>query len=181
MSTTPTTVPMCTHIKTDGVRCGSPAVSGTDFCYHHSAVKTALGKASRKQGRGEFEPIPFVFPEDRAAMQINYFLLLQAFNEGRVDLKYFKAMMSMLKSMAANLGKSGSLVEDSVQRSAGSGQKNSRQRSADSDQEDDDDPFADLRHLPEREFNAAMRERVNQNFRDEEAAKQRGVGVGNRE
>src|SRR6185437_6425805 len=90
--------PLCTHVKTNGIVCGSPAVAGTELCYHHSAIKTAMGHVG-SGGRGvggEFAPIPFVFPEDRASMQINFFLLLQAFNEGRIDLKHFKAMMSML-------------------------------------------------------------------------------------
>jgi hypothetical protein len=109
----PNQVPNCTHVKTNGVVCGSPAVSGTPFCYHHSAVKTALG---RPQPNGRvpdegFAPIPFVFAEDRASMQINFFLLLQAFNEQRIDISTYKAMLSILKSMAKNLGKLGSLTE----------------------------------------------------------------------
>lgn len=107
-------VPVCTHIKADGVRCGSPAVSGTELCYHHSAVKTALGKAQPggKAPHGGFAPIPFVFPEDRASMQINFFLLLQAYNEGRIDQRTYNSMLSLLKAMAKNLGKTGSLVEE---------------------------------------------------------------------
>ncbi|MGB7191795.1 MAG: hypothetical protein WBD10_16780 [Acidobacteriaceae bacterium] len=134
-------VALCTHIKTDGIVCGSPAVSGTELCYHHSAVKTALGKV---QSPNEFGvcPIPFVFPEDRASMQINFFLLLTAFNEGRIDVRTYNCMLSMLRSMARNLGKSGSLVEEtsdqgeaSDQQSAVSVQENaSGQRSAVSDQ-----------------------------------------------
>ena len=111
--------PLCTHVKTDGTTCGSPAVAGTALCYHHSTVKAALGRVQPQAGNGEFAPIPFVFPEDRASMQINFFLLLQAFNEGRIDLKRFKVMMSLLKAMAANLGKTGSLVEDREQGSGG--------------------------------------------------------------
>src|SRR6185437_15830778 len=124
-------VPLCTHIKTDGVRCGSPAVSGTALCYHHSVVKTTLDKVPARSGAaaGQFEPIPFLFAEDRASMQINYFLLLTAFNEHRVDLRTFKAMMSILRSMGANLGKSGSLIESSVQRSAVKAQEDRDQRS----------------------------------------------------
>lgn len=44
-------------------------------------------------------------------MQINFFLLLQAFNQGQIDLKHFQFMLSILKAMKANLGKTGSLVE----------------------------------------------------------------------
>jgi len=117
MSNAAVVVPQCTHVKTNGEVCGSPAVSGTELCYHHSKVKTALGKwtPADQAAYGEFTPIPFIFPEDRASMQINYFLLLQAFNEQRVDQKIFRLMLSMLKAMAANLGKSGSLVEASDQ------------------------------------------------------------------
>ena len=110
-------VPQCTHVKTNGEVCGSPAVSGTELCYHHAKVKTALGKwtPADQAAYGEFTPIPFIFPEDRASLQIDFFLLLQAFNEQRVDQKTFRLMLSMLKAMAANLGKSGSLVEPTTE------------------------------------------------------------------
>jgi hypothetical protein len=88
-----------------GATCGSCAVSGTPLCYHHSAIKTALGKAASASN------IPFIFPEDRTSLQINYFLLLQAYSEGRIDLRTFNAMQRLLRSMASNLGKK-SLAED---------------------------------------------------------------------
>jgi hypothetical protein len=31
-------IPICTHIKDDGVRCGSPALRGRALCYHHDLV-----------------------------------------------------------------------------------------------------------------------------------------------
>lgn len=132
-------VPLCTHVKTNGVRCGSPAVSGTALCYHHSVVKTTLDKvpAGRPASNGTFAPIPFLFVEDRASLQINYALLLTAFNNHEVDLRTFRLMMSLLKAMGANLEKTGSLVDRaSDQRSAVSEQKSRGQRSAVSDQGD---------------------------------------------
>jgi len=117
MSNAAVVVPQCTHIKTNGEVCGSPAVSGTELCYHHSKVKTALGKwtPADQAAYGEFTPIPFIFPEDRASMQINFFLLLQAFNEQRIDQRTFRLMLSTLKAMAKNLGKTGSLVEPTTE------------------------------------------------------------------
>lgn len=180
-------VAQCTHRKTNGEVCGSPSVSGTAFCYHHSVVKTALAKGqSNGKAPGEgFAPIPFVFPEDRASMQINFFLLLQAFNEGRVDLRTYRAMLSMLKEMAKNLGKSGSLVEEaSDPRSAvsdqekGKAQESGRRAQEDSD-EDEEDPFADLRHLPQSEFYAAVRERTSGIFAAERAADETKQAAGN--
>jgi hypothetical protein len=116
MSNTAVVVPQCTHVKTNGEVCGSPAVSGTAFCYHHSAVKAALSRRpSNGSATGEgFAPIGFLFPEDRAAMQINFFLLLEAFNEQRIDLGTYKCFLSLLRAMARNLGKTGSLTESGV-------------------------------------------------------------------
>src|SRR5690348_6784443 len=155
-------VPQCTHIKNNGEVCGSPAVSGTEFCYHHSAVKTALAKTT--QGKAPYEgfaPIPFVFPEDRASMQINFFLLLQAFNEQRIDQKTFRLMLSTLKAMAKNLGKTGSLVElstEAVSKETASKKAVSRKVAS---EEEEEDPFADLHGLPQEQFDAAVRERVD--------------------
>jgi hypothetical protein len=89
-----------------GSTCGSPAVSGTTLCYHHSAVKTALGKVvpADRVPYGTPSPIPFVFPEDRASLQINFFLLLQAFNEKRIDQRTSTLMHRILRSMSSNLG-----------------------------------------------------------------------------
>lgn len=168
-------VAQCTHVKTNGEVCGSPAVSGTEFCHHHSAVKTALGKVQpkAKPGNGGFAPIPFVFPEDRASMQINFFLLLQAFNEGQIDLRTYRSMLSMLKEMAKNLGKTGSLMEEREQGSETANQKKgNRQQAKGHSDEEDEDPFADLRHLPEPEFSAAVRERGFQMLRAAEEEKQ---------
>src|SRR5690348_6124245 len=182
-------VPQCTHVKTNGEVCGSPAVSGTEFCYHHSAVKTALAKAqpNSQAAYGDFAPIPFVFPEDRASMQINFFLLLQAFNEQRIDQKTFRLMLSMLKAMAKNLGKTGSLVEEaSDQRSAVSDQKERAQNSGHRAQKNsqgaedaEDDPFADLHGLPQAEFNAAARERVDKLLDDCAAEGQKEAAAAN--
>ncbi|MGH9440326.1 MAG: hypothetical protein ACRD22_21280 [Terriglobia bacterium] len=110
-------IPLCTHIKSNGVPCGSPAVAGTELCYHHSTLKAALGNVVplSQVAYGAFTPIPFVFPEDRASLQINYFLLLQAFNEQRIDLRTANMMQRIVRAMAANLGRSGSLVDKDAQ------------------------------------------------------------------
>ena len=176
-------VAQCTHIKTNGEVCGSPAVSGTDLCYHHSAVKTALSKPHEKAPYEGFAPIPFVFPEDRASMQINFFLLLQAFNEQRIDRRTYNCFLSLLRAMAKNLGKTGSLVDEprdqkgseptSQKRdpSASSGQVVGHPRKSKQEQaEDEEDPFADLHGLPEEQFNAAVRERVEKLLDDAQAA-----------
>ena len=111
-----TPVPLCTHIKPSGATCGSLAVSGTALCYHHSAVKSALAKVVPldQVPYGAHSPIPFVFPEDRASLQINLFLLLKAFNEKRIDQRAATIMHRILRAMSANLG-ARPLTEDKVE------------------------------------------------------------------
>jgi hypothetical protein len=101
-----TPVPLCTHVKPSGATCGSPAVSGTALCYHHSTVKTTLARVVPldQEPYGAHSPIPFVFPEDRASLQIDLFLLLKAFNEKRIDQRTATIMHRMLRSMSSNLG-----------------------------------------------------------------------------
>jgi hypothetical protein len=70
-------------------------------------IKSALGKAATASN------IPFVFPEDRTSIQINYFLILQAFTAGRIDLPTFNSMQRLLRSMDLNLGKM-RLAEDNA-------------------------------------------------------------------
>jgi len=114
-----TPVPLCTHVKPSGATCGSPAVSGTALCYHHSTVKTTLARVVPldKVPYGAHSPIPFVFPEDRASIQINFFLLLKAFNEKRIDQRAATIMHRMLRAMSANLGAK-PLTEDRAEAAA---------------------------------------------------------------
>jgi hypothetical protein len=114
-----TPVPLCTHVKPSGATCGSPAVSGTALCYHHSAVKSALAKVVPldQVPHGAHAPLPFVFPEDRASIQINFFLLLKAFNEKRIDQRTATIMHRMLRAMSANLGAK-PLTEDRAEATA---------------------------------------------------------------
>jgi hypothetical protein len=115
----PTPAPLCTHVKPSGATCGSPAVSGTALCYHHSTVKTTLAKVVPldQVPYGAHSPLPFVFPEDRVSLQINLFLLLKAFNEKRIDQRTATIMHRMLRSMSATLGAK-PLTEDRAEATA---------------------------------------------------------------
>lgn len=98
-------VQLCTHIMATGASCGCPAVKGTKLCFHHSSVKTALGRVTPidQVPYGIFSPIPFVFAEDAASLHINFQLLLQAVAEKRVDQRTGILLHRILRSMADNL------------------------------------------------------------------------------
>jgi hypothetical protein len=56
----PKPVPQCSHIKTSGLRCGCPAVSGHSTCYFHT---------SARQRRANPRSVPFPILEDQYAIQ----------------------------------------------------------------------------------------------------------------
>lgn len=94
----------CRHIKTNGSQCGSPAVKDKLFCYHHGRVKKLA--RNRRRGPNDFTYlIPFAFPEDSASIQYNQFLVMQAFNEGRIDQQAAATYTSMLRACRLTFGK----------------------------------------------------------------------------
>jgi hypothetical protein len=94
---------LCRHIKPSNQTCGSPAIKDTLFCYHH----TGMRKLTRRRRRpNDFTyTLPFVFPEDRTAIQANQYLVMQALNEGRIDHRTANSYTSMLRACRINLGK----------------------------------------------------------------------------
>jgi hypothetical protein len=103
-------IPLCRHILTSGLVCSQAAMHGTHFCRHHQTVKSTLAQASQPAPCGAPPQLPLVFPEDRAAIQLNLFLVLQALNDGRIDNRTANSMNRLINSCAANLA-NGPLVE----------------------------------------------------------------------
>ena len=99
-------IQLCRHILHEGRVCKAAAVGGTFFCRHHGAVKTTLAKSQpRPDPYGIHEPLPFVFPEDRASLQLDLFLVLQAFNDRKIDVRTANCMTYNLQACMTNLGK----------------------------------------------------------------------------
>ncbi len=113
-------IQLCRHIFNDNRRCKAPAVTNTEFCRHHQQVKTILDKIRPSaENYGVYKPLPFVFPEDRASIQTNLFLVLQAFNQRKIDTRTANSMTYNLQVSMTNLGKNpllDSSAEDTVQR-----------------------------------------------------------------
>ena len=56
----------CRHIMPNGVRCQSPALRGTAYCYFH----TRLHRLAAEQSSGQDEPLKLSVLEDRSSIQI---------------------------------------------------------------------------------------------------------------
>ncbi|HEX5235907.1 MAG TPA: hypothetical protein VFW25_11320 [Silvibacterium sp.] len=110
--------PLCRHIFPAGRRCTQPAVTTTLYCRHHQTVKLTLDKVKPTPAPyGLQQPLPFVFPEDRAALQINFMIVLSALNDKRITLQTANGFNRILRSCAMNL-KQGPLTAPLVEKSA---------------------------------------------------------------
>jgi len=97
-------IQLCRHILPSGVLCKQAAVRETLYCRHHQTVKAAVAQCKPAPSPyGIFEPLAFAFPEDRAALQINYFAVLQALNDKRIDNRTANTMNRLLRSCEVNL------------------------------------------------------------------------------
>ena len=103
-------VPLCRHIKINNRPCGSPALKGQLLCFSHQQVKKITRRPVRPGGFSS--TIPFVFCEDRAAIQVNLQLVLQHLADGKIDTRTANAMTNTLRAARINLGKTPLLEED---------------------------------------------------------------------
>lgn len=107
-------IALCQYILQSGKTCKQAALKDGSYCRHHQIVRKAVADTGPQSNDPYLlrRRLPFVFPEDRASIQINYFVLLQALNDRRIDAKTAGIMMRVLKATDANLRK-GSLDESS--------------------------------------------------------------------
>jgi hypothetical protein len=89
-ATEPTTskpiVPICQHLKDDGIRCGTPAVNGRQFCYYHHRAHHPGARIASRRYRA---PVP----ESVASLQIALAHTLQALATGELTPKQANSMM----------------------------------------------------------------------------------------
>ena len=84
MSSNPSSaVPLCTHIKSDGHRCGSPALRGGQFCFFHARVLTGAPPAVRRLAKAKLlsdDPI------EAAIVQTLHMASTEAISDKRLPL-----------------------------------------------------------------------------------------------
>lgn len=78
--------PRCRHVKVNGVRCGSPAVSGDKYCYYH-----------QKFHRTVSNDIPCLEDANSVAYAIN--CVVRGLNTGYMDLKRATALLYAVQNM----------------------------------------------------------------------------------
>ncbi len=75
-------VTICRHIKTNGQRCGSPALKDNYFCYYHDKIHNVGAEPHLKYG-----PLQLPAPEDLASVQLSVARINDVVIHGVIDLK----------------------------------------------------------------------------------------------
>jgi hypothetical protein len=88
-------IPQCQHIKTNGVRCGSPALRGGSFCYFHERSGRLFGA----EVPGVLLPLSV---EDEDAIQISLMKIIQEIFLGNIELRRAALILRALQISVIN-------------------------------------------------------------------------------
>jgi hypothetical protein len=102
---------LCRHIKTNGQRCKSPALSGSAYCYFHSRVHTM---AKAKSSIWDDVNLPML--EDSASIQVAISQIMAGFLSSRLDARHTGLLLYALQIASQNIDRTSyRMNSDSVQ------------------------------------------------------------------
>lgn len=87
----------CTHVKADGLRCGSPALRGQSFCYFHH-------HSPDHRPRTQARVVQIPFPENAAAIQVAIHNVMLAIIDRRIEERRASQLLWALQ-IAAGQGR----------------------------------------------------------------------------
>ena len=103
MDTRPTAVfPLCSHIKSNGDQCASPALHGMRFCFQHLGGTTSSLLRARSTTVNNAD-LHLAYPADRESIQYNLDLVAQALAEGRIDTSIANTYNRIYRTCEQNL------------------------------------------------------------------------------
>ena len=91
--------PQCAHLRTNGLRCGSPALRNRRFCYFHHRQHDVRA-LRRRQPSFRFE-LPLL--EDAESIQMSIQDVLAAVHEDRIDVRRAGLLLYGLNTASSNL------------------------------------------------------------------------------
>jgi hypothetical protein len=86
----------CTHIKVNGIRCGSPALRSEHFCYFHQRMIRGV----RTPPKSRLHPIAFL--ENEEAIQASLMEIVNALVRNHIDLKRAQLVLRALHIAVKN-------------------------------------------------------------------------------
>jgi hypothetical protein len=89
-------VKICTHIKVTGIRCGSPALRGENFCYFHQRMIRGVPTPSKARIH------PMALIENEEAIQVALMETINAIVRNQIDLKRANLLLRALSIAVRN-------------------------------------------------------------------------------
>ena len=86
----------CTHIKVSGVRCGSPAMRGEQFCYFHQRLIRGVAMPPRPR------LLPIAMIEDEESIQVALMEVINNLMCGTIELKRAELIIRALNVAVKN-------------------------------------------------------------------------------
>jgi hypothetical protein len=94
---TMSTAKICTHIKVTGVRCGSPALRGEQFCYFHQRMlRTVKGPPASRVHHA-------ALLEDEESIQASLMEVVNALLRGSIEIKRAELILRALNTAVRNI------------------------------------------------------------------------------
>ncbi len=87
---------ICSHIKVNGVRCGSPALRGEAFCYFHQR----LIRGVRTPPKSRLHPMAFL--EDKESIQVSLMEVINALVRNTIDFRRAQLILRALHIATKN-------------------------------------------------------------------------------
>ena len=100
----------CRHIKTNGLRCKSPVLGGTPFCYFH----TRLQRPESSGLNPLMEDFKLPLLEDRSSIQLALTQILGALLSTRIDARRAGLCLYGLQIASQNIDRSSFYAPESV-------------------------------------------------------------------
>ena len=88
----------CRHVKTNGLKCQSPAMRGSQFCYFHSRTRIY---APRPRSRDKVLKLPPL--QNSASISAALNEIMQALARGTIDTKRAGSLLYALQMAQQNL------------------------------------------------------------------------------
>jgi hypothetical protein len=89
-------VKLCTHIKVTGVRCGSPALRGEQFCYFHQRMMRGV----QTPPGARLHPVALI--ENEEAIQASLMEVINAVARNTIDLRRAELILKALHIAVKN-------------------------------------------------------------------------------
>jgi len=103
MSTFPTSIPRCQHIKVNGTQCGSPALRRYRFCYFHKRWHQQRILINTRSARKVRASIDMPVLEDANSVQVAVMQIMNLILSGRIDTKSAGLLLYALQTASLNL------------------------------------------------------------------------------